>query len=130
MSECTSMELHTPHSTEASCNEGSNVFNFSISGKMFDKESAREGDLDKEFESVSEVCRADLENVNNIDGTESRGSVSPKSYTSYGSSEDKVITNIRMAPIPESIKNEWISCEQSAEVLNGVFWYCKGLPMN
>jgi len=115
MSECTSMELHTPHSTEASCNEGSNVFNFSISGKMFDKESAREGDLDKEFESVSEVCRADLENVNNIDGTESRGSVSPKSYTSYGSSEDKVITNIRMAPIPESIKNEWISCEQSAE---------------
>ena len=91
MSECTSMELHTPHSTEASCNENSNVFNFSINGKMFDKEADRgqDHDLDKEFESVSEVCRADLENVNNIDGTESRGSASPKSYTSYSSSEDK-----------------------------------------
>ena len=91
MSECTSMELHTPHSTEASCNENSNVFNFSLHGKIFDKEADRgqDNDLDKEFESVSEVCRADLENVNNIDGTESRGSASPKSYTSYSSSEDK-----------------------------------------
>ena len=110
------MELHTPHSTEASCNnDSSNVFNFSISGKMFDKESEREGDLEKEFESVSEVCRADLESVNNIDGTESRGSASPKSYTSFSSSEDKVMTNIRMAPIPETIKNEWISASEQSD---------------
>ena len=116
MSECTSMELHTPHSTEISCNnDASNVFNFNVTGKMFDKESDREADLEKEFESVSEVCRADLENVNNIDGTESRGSASPKSYTSYSSGEDKVLTNIRMAPIPETIKQsgEWMEASDS-----------------
>ena len=115
MSECTSMELHTPHSTEASCNNdtANNVFSFN-SDKMFDKEREAEGDLEKEFESVSEVGRADLESVNNIDGTESRGSASPKSYTSYSSVEDKVPANIRMAPIPECIKNNgWVSCEQS-----------------
>ena len=115
MSECTSMELHTPHSTEASCNnDTANVFSFNnLSGNMFDKDSEREGDLEKEFESVSEVGRADLESVLNIDGTESRGSASPKSYTSYSSVEDKVPTNIRMASIPECIKNDWVSCEQS-----------------
>ena len=115
MSECTSMELHTPHSTEASCNnDTANVFSFNgMNCKMFDKESEREGYLEKEFDSVSEVGRADLENVNNVDGTESRGSASPKSYTSYSSVEDKVPSNIRMAPIPECIKNDWVSCEQS-----------------
>ena len=109
------MELHTPHSTEASCNnDTANVFSFNgMNCKMFDKESEREGYLEKEFDSVSEVGRADLENVNNVDGTESRGSASPKSYTSYSSVEDKVPSNIRMAPIPECIKNDWVSCEQS-----------------
>ena len=101
LSECTSMELHTPHSTEVSCNDTSNVFNFSITGKMLDK------DEEREFESVSEVGRADLENVNNIDGMESRGSASPKSYTSHSSLEDKVSASIRMAPIPECIKTDW-----------------------
>ena len=77
MSECTSMELHTPHSTEASCNnDTANVFSFN-SDKMFDKEREAEGDLEKEFESVSEVGRADLESVNIIYGTESRGSAIP-----------------------------------------------------
>ena len=95
------MELHTPHSTEVSCNDTSNVFNFSITGKMLDK------DEEREFESVSEVGRADLENVNNIDGMESRGSASPKSYTSHSSLEDKVSASIRMAPIPECIKTDW-----------------------
>ena len=113
-SECTSMELHTPHSTEISINtESGNVFNFNVSGKMFDKDKEA-ADLEKEFESVSEVCRADLENVNNIDGTESRGSASPKSYTSYSSAEDKVVmTNIRMAPIPETLKTSDHWLEQS-----------------
>ena len=101
LSECTSMELHTPHSTEVSCNDPGNVFNFSITGKMLDK------DEEREFESVSEVGRADLENVNNIDGMESRGSASPKSYTSHSSLEDKVSASIRMAPIPECIKTDW-----------------------
>merc|ERR1719309_1428398 len=117
-SECTSMELHTPHSTEASCTEGSTVFNFSLSGKMLDKDSESEvgrGDLDREFESVSEVGRADLENVNNIDGMESRGSASPKSYTSHSSLEDKIPTNIRMAPIPECIKADWTGQEHHAD---------------
>jgi len=115
-SECTSMELHTPHSTEASCTEGSTVFNFSLSGKMLDKDSESEvgrGDLDREFESVSEVGRADLENVNNIDGMESRGSASPKSYTSHSSLEDKIPSNIRMAPIPECIKTNWMEQEHA-----------------
>ena len=99
--------------SEASCNNDTvNVNSFNID-KMFDKEREAEGDLEKEFESVSEVGRADLESVNNIDGTESRGSASPKSYTSYSSVEDKVPSNIRMAPIPECIKNDWVSCEQS-----------------
>ena len=83
------MELHTPHSTEVSCNDTSNVFNFSITGKMLDK------DEEREFESVSEVGRADLENVHNIDGMESRGSASPKSYTSHSSLEDKTPASIR-----------------------------------
>ena len=100
LSECTSMELHTPHSTEVSCNDTSNVFNFNITGKMLDK------DEEREFESVSEVGRADLENVNNIDGMESRGSASPKSYTSHSSLEDKVSASIRMAPIPECFKRD------------------------
>ena len=100
LSECTSMELHTPHSTEVSCND-SNVFNFNITGKMLDK------DEEREFESVSEVGRSDLENVNNIDGMESRGSASPKSYTSHSSLEEKVSSSIRMAPIPESVKTDW-----------------------
>ena len=119
LSECTSMELHTPHSTEVSGTEGSTVFNFSISGKMLDKDSESEVgrgvDLDREFESVSEVGRADLENVNNIDGTESRGSASPKSYTSHSSLEDKIPTNIRMAPIPECIKADWTGQEHQAD---------------
>eukprot|EP00090_Calanus_glacialis_P016194 TRINITY_DN25418_c0_g1_i1.p1 TRINITY_DN25418_c0_g1~~TRINITY_DN25418_c0_g1_i1.p1 ORF type:complete len:1021 (+),score=440.40 TRINITY_DN25418_c0_g1_i1:398-3064(+) len=106
------MELHTPHSTEVSCAEGSTVFNFSLTGKMLDKDSESEvgrgGDLEREFESVSEVGRADLENVNNIDGMESRGSASPKSYTSHSSLEDKIPANIRMAPIPECIKTGWV----------------------
>ena len=101
LSECTSMELHTPHSTEVSCNDTNNVFNFSITGKMLDK------DEEREFESVSEVGRADLESVNNIDGMESRGSASPKSYTSHSSLEEKVSASIRMAPIPESVKTDW-----------------------
>ena len=42
-----------------------------------------------------QVCRADLENVHNIDGMESRGSVSPKSYTSHSSLEDKTPSSIR-----------------------------------
>merc|ERR1719300_1125291 len=109
------MELHTPHSTEVSGTEGSTVFNFSISGKMLDKDSESEVgrgvDLDREFESVSEVGRADLENVNNIDGMESRGSASPKSYTSHSSLEDKIPSNIRMAPIPECIKTDWVGTE-------------------
>ena len=50
--------------------------------------------------------RADLESVNNIGGIESRGSASLKSYTSYSSIEFNV------APIPECIKNDWVSCEQ------------------
>jgi len=119
LSECTSMELHTPHSTEVSGTEGSTVFNFSLSGKMLDKDSESEVgrgvDLDREFESVSEVGRADLENVNNIDGTESRGSASPKSYTSHSSLEDKIPTNIRMAPIPECIKADWTGQEHHAD---------------
>jgi len=119
LSECTSMELHTPHSTEVSCADGSTVFNFSLSGKMLDKDSESEVgrgvDLDREFESVSEVGRADLENVNNIDGTESRGSASPKSYTSHSSLEDKIPTNIRMAPIPECIKADWAGQEHHAD---------------
>jgi len=118
MSECTSMELHTPHSTEVSCTEGSTVFNFSLSGKMLDKDSESEvgrADLDREFESVSEVGRADLENVMNIDGTESRGSASPKSYTSHSSLEDKIPTNIRMAPIPECMKTDWPGQEHQAD---------------
>ena len=57
MSECTSMELHTPHSTEASCNnDTANVFSFN-SDKMFDKEREAEGDLEREFESVSQLSR-------------------------------------------------------------------------
>jgi len=118
VSECTSMELHTPHSTEASCTEGSTVFNFSLSGKMLDKDESEVGrgvDFDREFESVSEVGRSDLENVNNIDGMESRGSASPKSYTSHSSLEDKIPTNIRMAPIPECIKTDWVSQEHQAD---------------
>jgi hypothetical protein len=35
---------------------------------------------------------------------ESRGSASPKSYTSHSSLEDKFPASIRMAPIPECIK--------------------------
>ena len=57
MSECTSMELHTPHSTEASCNnDTANVNSFNID-KMFDKEREAEGDLEREFESVSQLSR-------------------------------------------------------------------------
>ena len=63
---------------------------------MFDKEREAEVDLE-EFESVSEAGRADLESANNIDGTESRGSTCPKSYTSYSSVDDNVPSNIRMA---------------------------------
>ena len=35
------------------------------------------------------------------DEIDSRGSASPKSYTSHSSLEDKFPSNIRMAPIPE-----------------------------
>ena len=52
-----------------------------------------------DLESVS-----NLENAMNGDGMESRGSASPKSYTSHSSLEDKFPNNIRMAPIPECIK--------------------------
>ena len=124
LSECTSMELHTPHSTEASCTEMGSVFNFSGTGALLDKEGeltcrsmgeldranlerTNLGDLEREFESVSEVCRADLESVTNLDGMESRGSASPKSYTSHSSLEDKIPSSIRMAPIPETVKASW-----------------------
>ena len=50
-------------------------------------------------ESVS-----NLEPNINGDGMESRGSASPKSYTSHSSVEDKFPVSIRMAPIPECIK--------------------------
>jgi len=124
LSECTSMELHTPHSTEASGTEMGSVFNFSGTGALLDKEGeiscrtmgeldrgnlerTNMGDLEREFESVSEVCRADLESVTNLDGMESRGSASPKSYTSHSSLEDKIPSSIRMAPIPETVKASW-----------------------
>ena len=85
LSECTSMELHTPHSTETSQTEGG-VFSFSQTGRALDREGEAWG------ESVSEVGRPnDLESVTNIDGMESRGSASPKSYTSHSSLEDKVL---------------------------------------
>jgi hypothetical protein len=56
--ECTSMELHT-------CAEGSIVL--SLAEKMLDKRvgvSLGEVMILREFECVSEVVRADLENVN------------------------------------------------------------------
>ncbi len=40
MSECTSMELHTPHSTEVSC--------FGESGKIMDKDADSVSDLDRQ----------------------------------------------------------------------------------
>merc|ERR1719331_737510 len=100
------------------------VFNFSGTGALLDKEGeltcrsmgeldranlerTNLGDLEREFESVSEVCRADLESVTNLDGMESRGSASPKSYTSHSSLEDKIPSSIRMAPIPETVKASW-----------------------
>ena len=45
MSECTSMELHTPHSTEVSCDGKDNVFSFNDSGKML-----------KDVDSVSDIA--------------------------------------------------------------------------
>ena len=119
-SECTSMELHTPHSTEVSCGEDGamgkegTVFSFSESGKIL-----------KDVDSVSDLDRTylagcpDLESVSNLepaiicsstaasatDEIDSRGSASPKSYTSHSSLEDKFPSNLRMAPIPESIKS-------------------------
>ena len=57
MSECTSMELHTPQSTEDSCNnDTANVNSFNIE-KMFDTEREAEGDLETKFESVSQLSR-------------------------------------------------------------------------
>lgn len=106
LSECTSMELHTPHSTEVSCDGKDTLFSFNDSGKLL-----------KDVDSVSDLDRAypcqDLESVSNLetnvngDGMESRGSASPKSYTSHSSLEDKFPSNIRMAPIPECIKTTW-----------------------
>ena len=81
LSECTSMELDT----ETSQTEGG-VFSFSQTGRALDREGEGWG------ESVSEVGRPnDLESVANIDGMDSRGSASPKSYTSHSSLEDKVL---------------------------------------
>jgi len=122
MSECTSMELHTPHSTEASCDGKDSVFTFAETGKMIETRDADSvSDLDRtnnghDLESVSDLDRrggGDLEREglgsrNEVgDGSESRGSASPKSYTSHSSLEDKIPPNIRMAPIPESIKTNW-----------------------
>ena len=115
LSECTSMELHTPHSTEVSCTDTGGVFNFSSTGVELEKEGAEAacrsvGDMDREFESVSEVCRADLESASNLDGLESRGSASPKSYTSHtshSSLEDRPQLSHRMQPIPEAVKAAW-----------------------
>ena len=45
MSECTSMELHTPHSTEVSCDGKENVFSFTDSGKIL-----------KDVDSVSDLA--------------------------------------------------------------------------
>jgi hypothetical protein len=68
------------------------------------------------FAKMSEVLRyihpppPRVESVSNLepningDGMESRGSASPKSYTSHSSVEDKFPVSIRMAPIPECIK--------------------------
>ncbi len=47
MSECTSMELHTPHSTEVSCDGKDTVFSFCESGKILDKDADSVSDLDR-----------------------------------------------------------------------------------
>ncbi len=131
------MELHTPHSTEVSCGDdgtggscinGSGkegtVFSFSESGKIL-----------KDVDSVSDLDRTylagcpDLESVSNLepagiicsstgvpsaaDEIDSRGSASPKSYTSHSSLEDKFPSNLRMAPIPESIKTAAVQSTSS-----------------
>ena len=51
MSECTSMVLHDPHSTEDSCN------NDTANVNSFNKEREAQGDLETKFESVSQLSR-------------------------------------------------------------------------
>ena len=79
------------------------MFNFVESGKMLET---------RDVDSVSDLGRAcaghshDLESVSDlegdgtrdrdcVDGSESRGSASPKSYTSHSSLEDKTPASIR-----------------------------------
>ena len=57
-------------------------------------ERATKGDLEPKFESVSEVCRADLEVVTNLDGMESRGSVSPKSLREAGNQASPTVASM------------------------------------
>ena len=97
------MELHTPHSTEVSCDGKEGMFNFTDSNKLL-KDIESVSDLDRTFPEPDLETVSNLESNVNGDGMESRGSASPKSYTSHSSLEDKFPTNIRMAPIPECIK--------------------------
>ena len=106
LSECTSMELHTPHSTEVSCDGKDTMFSFTDSGKLL-KDVESVSDLDRTYPGPDLETASNLEANVNGDGMESRGSASPKSYTSHSSLEDKFPSNIRMAPIPECIKTTW-----------------------
>ena len=107
-----SLKLHTPHSTEVSTGEPG-VFTF---GPLLEGgEVMQRPDMVKEFESASEVrgeytvhcplpqvCRADLEiAATALDGLESRGSVSPKSYTSPPT------TRWWLAPSKVSSRTQW-----------------------
>ena len=90
-SECgTSMELHTAHSTEKDNNAAMSWL-------------SRNSSLDHEVHANGKRVNGNP-NLDLNDGTESRGSASPKSYDSRSSVEDKVATAIRQLPIPKTLK--------------------------
>ena len=64
------------------------MFNFTDSGKLL-KDVESVSDLDRTYPGPDLETASNLETNVNGDGMDSRGSASPKSYTSHSSLEDK-----------------------------------------
>ena len=85
------MELHTPHSTER---------DVPVSLNWIEKKAV---EAKIEHSSSSKAGSQVMDQVD--EGSDSRGSTSPKSYDSVASSvEDKVASEIRKLPIPNEVK--------------------------
>ena len=121
------MEIHTAHSTDREVPDSLHWM------------SSRNSSIDNNKTPSTAQARVEID-----DGTESRGSTSPKSYDSITSSiEDKVASAIRKLPIPNEIKtssefeyDDDSSCSKitsnlvSDETLKKRAVHCMGLGAN